>query len=926
MCNRAVGGEEVPALVKSYTQIYAAGVGDLELGGAVANYRPLSVDALGYELINKLFRNPVLAHVRRRLGELLGDSLDVQIQTLYVKEWEAISRSIETAQAKGQKRRPIDNLDYLSVNHFPVLFDKFFTSLVPPESIPLTDAVNVTRKKLRGWLEEVKDVRNPISHPPEEDLSVFDALTLADACLRVVKLLRLDAAIQSIEELRAHLLRRSVGLDDDQIVVGEVPQRVREYQSRPELTVRLSRSGPGVPVVRAVTGMPGVGKTQIAAEYARSRIDAGWRLVAWINASDPAQVMNGLADVASGLGLSGPGESLESIGKAVRRRLEADGEQTLVVFDNAGNLDELAQFVPSAGRCQVIITSNRLEAEVLGEHVEVQQFAEEDALSFLARRTGRSDEFGARQLARELGFLPVALAQAAEVIKAQHLDYSTYIARLRTAPFKKLVTRPVGEPYPHSVGDAITLALDAAAESDPTGLVPGIINFVALLSDAGVDRTLLYAAGDQGLLRPPGSHDTGPSPQSTDEALAQLAGSSLLTFSTDDTSVAAHGLTMRVAVELQAQQGTLATIGTGVASLLESVTASLPEPSQNRGAARDAIRQIMALHENVDRHLGVKDAEPNITLLRLRRWSVWCLTRLRDNFPLAVEYGQALVADSERLLGPADPDTLTARSILGDACRAAGRFDEAITMHQRTLIDYEQALGELHPDALRALSNLARAYRAAKQLDEAIPLYKDVLAKRERGLGVSHAETLNARANLADAYRTAGQLDEAITLHESTLAAREEVLGPAHADTLTSRNDLARAYEAAGCLDEAVPLYERTYADRDLVLGPAHPKTLRSLSNLARAYHTAGRLAEAVPLYERTSADREQVLGATHPETLDSRINLARAYQAAGRLDDAIALGERTLPDAEQILGHDHPNTLACRADLKSAYREREAG
>ena len=49
------------------------------------------------------------------------------------------------------------------------------------------------------------------------------------------------------------------------------------------------------------------------------------------------------------------------------------------------------------------------------------------------------------------------------------------------------------------------LALDAAADGDPTGLCRGLINVVALLSAAGVSRALLYAAGQQGLLQHPGT-------------------------------------------------------------------------------------------------------------------------------------------------------------------------------------------------------------------------------------------------------------------------------------------------------------------------------------------------------------------------------------------------------------------------------------
>ncbi len=170
------------------------------------------------------------------------------------------------------------------------------------------------------------------------------------------------------------------------VVAGEIPQEPLGFQPRAALLSALDAPGPGARVVHALTGMRGVGKTHLAAAYARAKLAEGWRLVAWVNAEDLAGVLAGLAETAAGLGLDA-GDA-RAAGRAVRHRLEVDGERCLLVFDNATDAGLLRPFLPAAGAARVIITSNQQSLASLGSAVPVDVFSEPEALTFLATRAG----------------------------------------------------------------------------------------------------------------------------------------------------------------------------------------------------------------------------------------------------------------------------------------------------------------------------------------------------------------------------------------------------------------------------------------------------------------------------------------------------------------------------------------------------------
>ena len=681
----------------------------------------------------------------------------------------------------------------------------------------------------------------------------------------------------------------------------------------------------GGPVV--VCGMRGVGKSQLAAAYARDCEQAGWPLVAWMDASSRNKLVAGLAELAHDMGVDEDGgeaapETLA--GRCVTRLNSGEGDR-LIVFDNVEDFDDLTGLVPHGQGLRVLVTTTVASpGDSAGRLIAVGAFTRPQSVDFIRERTGLDDDAGAARLAEALGDLPVALAQAAATIKLNgYATIDEYLADLRKYRLEEVVDRADGEAYPSAVHAALRMActsvLDLLAEEDhargeegPARAGAGFTQLaaLALLAPSGVPRPWL--------------HRVGASEPIARQALGALVAHSVCALSEDGRYVRIHGLQGRVLREdYMRQPEVFADLEGAVVDLLKGIDMDKADTDDaQRADALDMADQLRAIAEQQGQaHYSPHEARINLSsVVDIVNDAIWGLAGMgRPQTALTLEDAVDMLADT---LGPDHPNTLTTRHNLAVAHLEAGHVSAAIDMFEALLADCTRVLGPDHPDTLTTRHNLALAHQEAGHVSAAIDMYEALLPDMTRVLGPDHPHTLATRINLATVHRQAGHVSAAIDMLEALLADCTRILGPDHPHTLTTRNKLAYAHQEAGHLSAAIDMYEALLPDMTRVLGPDHPHTLTARNNLALAHLEAGHLSTAIDMYEALLPDQTRALGPDHPDTLGTRNNLAYAHLEAGHLSTAIDMYEALLPDQTRALGPDHPDTLATRINLATAHRQ----
>ncbi len=580
-----------------------------------------------------------------------------------------------------------------------------------------------------------------------------------------------------------------------------------------ELDTRLTGGDDPAPRTVALCGPAGAGKTSVALEYAHRHLtEIG---VAWqFPAEDATVLAAGFAELAAQLGARAPADIQDPVASvhAVLARLTTPW---LLIFDDAADAASVAAFLPPAGPGRVLITSQNPAWP--GHPLDVPMLGRDVAAAFLVNRTGDQDRQAARDLADELGGLPLALQQAAAYIHATGDTLARYLALFQQRRAELLAR---GEPTgcTKAVASTWALAFDRLQQTGPGAA--GLLRLLAFYGPEAIPLPLLLQPRP-GLAECLGE-EVAPvlmplleDQLAAGDSIAALRVYSMVTPAASG-SVSVHRLVQAVTEDQMPAK--LAEEWRQAAAAL--IMAALPDDTASPGSG-PAFAALLP------------HAHAALTGDRAGMAQIADYLAFSGSYAAARDLQRQVLDARERLLGPEHPDTLTTRHNLARWTGQAGDPAAARDMYAELLPVVERVSGPEHPGTLTVRGNLAGWTGEAGDPAAARDMYAELLPLIERILGPEHPDTLTTRGNLAS---WTGQVKDPVPardIYTVLLPLIERVSGPEHPDTLTTRHNLASWTGQAGDPAAARDLYAELLPVIERVLGPEHPHTLTTRRNLA---------------------------------------------------------------------------------------------
>ncbi len=522
--------------------------------------------------------------------------------------------------------------------------------------------------------------------------------------------------------------------------------------------------GKSVILVQAISGLGGIGKTQIAVEYAYRHREE-YKVILWAKAESPEILASDFMGIAELLNL--PEKNVpdqKHIINAVKHWLQ-NNTKWLLILDNAEDLAMVRDYLPSVGDGHILLTTRTQVMGRLARYTEVSKMKDEEGALFLLRWANIialdalleaapvTDKIKAIEISQVMDGLPLALDQAGAYIEETACNLSGYLnlyLKQNTVLLKrrgKLISD-----HPESVFTTWSPSFEKIQQANPAAAE--LLRFCVFLHPDAIPEEIFSE----------GAPELGPvlQPVATDPFELNDAIGELLKFSLVQRDSAANTITIHRLVQTVVRAG------------MDEATRRLWAERTVRAVSRALPDFELTVQHVYQRFL------PQIQA---------CMALIEQLHMVFIEAAQLLYQ-------------------IGFYLGKHAQYEQAEPLYQRALAIYEQELGHDHPYVVTSIHNLASLYRAQGKFDQAEFLYQRALTLAEK---IAHYSSIaTSLNNLAELCQLQGNYEQSELLYKRALEHLEQTLGPEHPYVATILENLIILYYDQGKYNQAEPLYQRT--------------------------------------------------------------------------------------------------------------------
>ncbi|KAI0857353.1 P-loop containing nucleoside triphosphate hydrolase protein [Xylaria cubensis] len=745
--------------------------------------------------------------------------------------------------------------------------------------------------------------------------------------------------------------------------------RDSHFIERKTILDRIKQACSSSPSRAALVGLGGVGKSQLAIEYAYRVRDSFRRekkelWVFWIHAGTRARVEQGFKAIADAIKILGRNQPDADILQLVYQWLcnEHNG-QWLMVLDSADDIDvfydvsqdgkqstptgeemkALWAYLPQSSNGSIIITTRNkdLAFRLTGHHshvIDVGPMDHTDALALLKTKSGpQFDEVSGIELVEALGHMPLAIGQAAAYIqqRAPRTSVKKYLKEFRQNEQKQLsllnydggdLRRDVNAS--NSVIATWQISFEHIRSQRPTATE--LLSLMSFFDCQAIQEELVQPipSNENGNLETHSDDESTSTSESSNNAseddtyyeefeedIATLQNYCLISTNEIGDTFEMHGLVQLstrkwLDMHKETEKFEMKYISRLARGFPVLKLSNLPA---YRKLSPHVEQAVLYYPKNKE----LKHLDNFINILHLG--GLYSIQQGR--YATSEGMLEKALAVAKELFGTEYVKTAEVMHSLGTAYCHQMRWKDAEEMFRETINIYEAVLEPDHAKTLESIQNLAQVYIGQGRLDAAELELTQIVEKEKMVLGLEHCNTMISMHSLASVYSEQKRWQEAELLFKEVLERKKKVLGLEHPYTLSSMYSLASVYSEQKRWQEAELLFKEVLERKKKVLGLEHPYTLSSMHSLALAYIGQEWWQEAEVLLIEVVERRKKVLGLEHPDTLRSMHNLASVYNGQERWQEAEILLIEVVEREKKVRGPEHPDTLMSMAGLAHARK-----